>query len=211
MGTLELNQNNLEVTAINTSRSRLLLIQRPTHHEQYWAGDRPLQDIPGLCGIVPGSVIPGMYGLEAGQSAVGDIFNWFASHLAPRQYTGKGDPHTNLSRAAEKIPPGASGQHTPESSVRFVPALTRHTPDRMTRESILPTDQKEAEWLFPAKADLIQNPMAVLPVGLQMFAYPFLAAAPREPKATCRRKKMHHPSAFEEEQHPAGIPEDQMG
>ncbi len=71
--------------------------------------DEPLQDIPGLCGIVPGSVIPGMYGLEAGQSAVGDIFNWFARQLAPQQYTGKGDPHTNLSRAAEKILPGASG------------------------------------------------------------------------------------------------------
>ncbi|MGD8867082.1 MAG: ribulokinase [Gemmatimonadales bacterium] len=71
--------------------------------------DEPLQDIPGLCGIVPGSVIPGMYGLEAGQSAVGDIFNWFASYLAPGSYTAEGDPHTNLSRAAEEIRPGASG------------------------------------------------------------------------------------------------------
>jgi L-ribulokinase len=71
--------------------------------------DEPLPDIPGLCGIVPGSVVPGMYGLEAGQSAVGDIFNWFANQLAPQQYTAKGDPHTNLSRAAEKIRPGASG------------------------------------------------------------------------------------------------------
>jgi L-ribulokinase len=71
--------------------------------------DEPLPDIPGLCGIVPGSVVPGMYGLEAGQSAVGDIFNWFASHLAPQRYTARGDPHTNLSRAAAKLLPGASG------------------------------------------------------------------------------------------------------
>ncbi len=71
--------------------------------------DEPLPDIPGLCGIVPGSIVPGMYGLEAGQSAVGDIFNWFVSQLAPLQYTAKGDPHVNLSRAAEKIAPGASG------------------------------------------------------------------------------------------------------
>ncbi|NQU21787.1 MAG: ribulokinase, partial [Candidatus Nealsonbacteria bacterium] len=71
--------------------------------------DKPLADVPGLCGIVPGSIIPGMYGLEAGQSAVGDIFNWFASHLAPSQYTAKGDPHVNLTRAADKLLPGQSG------------------------------------------------------------------------------------------------------
>ncbi len=71
--------------------------------------DEPLPDIPGLCGIVPGSILPGMYGLEAGQSAVGDIFNWFAGQLAPAAYTAKGDPHANLSRAAEKVRPGESG------------------------------------------------------------------------------------------------------
>jgi L-ribulokinase len=68
-----------------------------------------LPDIPGLCGIVPGSIIPGMYGLEAGQSAVGDIFNWFASYLAPAQYTANGDPHVNLTREAQKLKPGQSG------------------------------------------------------------------------------------------------------
>jgi len=71
--------------------------------------DRPLPDIPGLCGIVPGSIVPGMYGLEAGQSAVGDIFNWFAKCLAPAAYTTKGDVHANLTRDAERLRPGQSG------------------------------------------------------------------------------------------------------
>lgn len=71
--------------------------------------DQPLADIPGLCGIVPGSIVPGMYGLEAGQSAVGDIFNWFASRLAPKQYTAKGDAHANLTEEAKKLRPGESG------------------------------------------------------------------------------------------------------
>lgn len=71
--------------------------------------DDELPDIPGLCGIVPGSIIPGMYGLEAGQSAVGDIFNWFASHLAPAAYAADGDRHTALTAAAEQLRPGESG------------------------------------------------------------------------------------------------------
>lgn len=71
--------------------------------------DRPLADIPGVCGIVPGSIIPGMYGIEAGQSAVGDIFNWFVKFLAPAQFTEKGDVHANLTREAERLAPGESG------------------------------------------------------------------------------------------------------
>jgi L-ribulokinase len=64
-----------------------------------------LPNIPGLCGIVPESIMPGMYGLEAGQSAVGDIFNWFVKNFAGGERGG----HEQLTAAAMKLKPGESG------------------------------------------------------------------------------------------------------
>ena len=65
--------------------------------------ERDLPDIPGLCGIVPESVLPGQYGLEAGQSAVGDIFNWFV------RLAGEERSHEALTAEAERLAPGESG------------------------------------------------------------------------------------------------------
>jgi len=69
--------------------------------------DKPLPDIPGLCGIVPESILPHFYGLEAGQSAMGDIYNWFVDSISPGG-KGKGS-HRALTRQAERLKPGSSG------------------------------------------------------------------------------------------------------
>jgi len=69
--------------------------------------DEPMPDIPGVWGIVPGSILPGFYSLEAGQSAVGDIFNWFVNVVQPGGL--KAASHEKLTEAAEKLRPGESG------------------------------------------------------------------------------------------------------
>ncbi len=71
--------------------------------------DQELPDIPGLCGIVPESIMPGAYGLEAGQSAVGDIFNWFVKQLSPSKYGNDSAAHAKLTEAAAGLRPGESG------------------------------------------------------------------------------------------------------
>jgi L-ribulokinase len=64
-----------------------------------------IADIPGICGIVPGAILPGYYGIEAGQSAVGDIFKWFVEIVC------RGDTalHARLSQEAEMLKAGQSG------------------------------------------------------------------------------------------------------
>jgi L-ribulokinase len=66
---------------------------------------KPVPDIPGICGIVKGAILPGYYGLEAGQSAVGDIFKWWAEVVCE----GDASLHARLTREAAKLAPGESG------------------------------------------------------------------------------------------------------
>lgn len=57
--------------------------------------------VPGIAGVVPDSIVPGMVGFEAGQAAVGDLFAWCARLL--------GKSHDELNAAAATLRPGASG------------------------------------------------------------------------------------------------------
>ncbi|MFJ7749663.1 ribulokinase [Arthrobacter sp. NPDC097144] len=45
-----------------------------------------LSEVPGMCGAVQGGIVEGLWGYEAGQSGVGDIFGWFVNNCVPPRY-----------------------------------------------------------------------------------------------------------------------------
>jgi L-ribulokinase len=74
------------------------------------SNNKSLKDIPGVCGIVNGSVMNDYFGIEAGQSAVGDIFLWLVNNLTTEKYgLTQDDKFKNLEAAANKLYPGETG------------------------------------------------------------------------------------------------------
>lgn len=69
------------------------------------SAQKQVPDIPGICGIVKGAILPGFYGIEAGQSAVGDIFKWWVEVVCE----GDDALHAKLTREAARQKPGQSG------------------------------------------------------------------------------------------------------
>ncbi len=45
-----------------------------------------ITEVPGMCGVVDGGIVSGLYGYEAGQSGVGDIFAWYVNNQVPQRY-----------------------------------------------------------------------------------------------------------------------------
>ncbi len=73
-----------------------------------------LRQVPGMCGVVRDGIVPGLWGYEAGQSGVGDIFGWFVDTSVPASYVAAAaerglDVHEHLAELAAQQHVGAHG------------------------------------------------------------------------------------------------------
>ncbi|MDK1326277.1 ribulokinase [Arthrobacter sp. zg-Y1143] len=73
-----------------------------------------LREVPGMCGVVDGGIVDGLYGYEAGQSGVGDIFGWFTKHFVPAELSEEAaarglSVHELLTEQAAREEVGAHG------------------------------------------------------------------------------------------------------
>ncbi|HHV97212.1 MAG TPA: ribulokinase [Clostridiaceae bacterium] len=70
--------------------------------------------VPGICGVVEDGIIPGYFGYEAGQSCVGDHFEWFVKNCVPEEYMKEAREkgigiHKLLREKASRLQPGETG------------------------------------------------------------------------------------------------------
>ncbi|MBL8145203.1 MAG: ribulokinase [Anaerolineae bacterium] len=73
-----------------------------------------LSEVDGMAGVVMGGIVPGLYGYEAGQAGVGDIFAWFVNHAVPPEVHAAAQAaglnlHEYLEREAALQKPGEHG------------------------------------------------------------------------------------------------------
>ena len=72
------------------------------------------KNVPGMCGVVEDGVVPGYFGYEAGQSCVGDHFDWFVKNCLPAAYRDEAEAqgvniHKFLREKAKQLRVGESG------------------------------------------------------------------------------------------------------
>ena len=95
-----------------TSEGKMLMIMGTSTCHMLLAKEEKI--VPGICGVVEDGIIPGYMGYEAGQSCVGDHFEWFVENCVPAHYTEEAKKrgvsiHTLLSEKAQKLAVGESG------------------------------------------------------------------------------------------------------
>ncbi len=95
-----------------TEAGRMVMIMGTSTCHMVMASDE--RQVPGMCGYVQDGILPGFFGYEAGQSAVGDHFGWFVEHAVPERYHEEArqrgiDVHLLLQEQGAALAVGESG------------------------------------------------------------------------------------------------------
>lgn len=113
--------------------------------------------VKGICGQVRGSVIPGMMGMEAGQSAFGDAYAWFKNVLAW--------PLKNILSFNETIDRGKLNSLIDETIDKIIPELSRHAGQLILTED----SELSVDWLngrrTPDANQLLKSAISGLDLG----------------------------------------------
>lgn len=107
---------------------------------------RTLGEVPGMCGVVDGGIVAGLWGYEAGQSGVGDIFAWYVDHGVPPAY------HEEAARTGESL-------HE---------VLTRHAAAQEVGEHGLVA----LDWLNGNRSVLVDHELSGVILGLTLATRP---------------------------------------
>ena len=104
---------HVAVPAVGITESGSFLMIIGTSTCDMVLGDAP-KIVPGMCGVVEDGILPGMFGFEAGQSCVGDHFDWFVKNCVPPAYHEEAarrgvSLHQILREKARLQAPGESG------------------------------------------------------------------------------------------------------
>jgi L-ribulokinase len=104
---------HVSVPAVGVTRPGTMVAVMGTSTCHVVLGER-LALAEGMCGVVEDGVIPGLFGFEAGQSAVGDIFGWFTRNAVPADLVERArrdglGVHAVLEREAAQQRPGEAG------------------------------------------------------------------------------------------------------
>lgn len=96
---------------VNAPRVLALIMGTSTCHMLLGHTGVPVE---GISGVVEDGILPGLFGYEAGQAGVGDIFAWFVEHGIPAAYQAEANarglgPHELLTEKAARLRPGESG------------------------------------------------------------------------------------------------------